>query len=1156
MPRTGSEADLGGAAPSGWPGPIPDSVRKIPAMRMPQAVEIARELLGDLPKIRERLGNALGMFRHGDSPSPRGELLLRSDLFQDPELALKVMLHEIGHVADWLPDHSMKRGNILGRLRSVLDYLATTAPMHPAGGSGPVSVKERRAIRGRAERETGPRPPVDEEADLNAWKAEVARRYQELVAAEIEARKLASTVGGVNNVRQELLDLTRWWTPGPSAWPDAYREYRESSRELYAEFLSALLMTPGETKARAPKAYEMFFNHLDAKPDVKQAFMDAWAELNLAPGERVSRERARAQKGFADGAAAFERALQERDRVLTPSGWMEALRTAIDSRFEPLLRRERAALAAGRKVPQETLLEWMFEGHPLADNDVFLAFHDGHHGVIMPLLEVGVGQETLGEFLLWNRIAHERVDQVDPSTGKLLPPKGRAVLANPGGETPETAIEKLEAMRDELGPVRWKELAHRARVFHRLFNRQVVVRLHKSGLIGDELRAELEKARDVYAPFTPVKYVEATLSASIRKQIGTFEAVASPFQQAMLKMVSAIRAAEANTVKRRSLDFLKEHFPDEVREAPLKWDGRKRAPVKPTERGWALMVVGEGGRRVGYHVPEEVAAMFEESDHSALMGLTAPIDWLWKRIFYPVFITYNPAFQFIRNPIRDTRRTAVNLPEGLGVEKAVTARIEERKAVRGMVKGSGERLAPEVRKALQARALAAPMGSWQSDNAGVDPFTAMLERWGVVPQPPRSAWDRLPVARVLQGIADAGQIAEATPKVGVFKYLVEDLGWTSGQAAAFVRNHVGTPPYFVRGRWTWLFNRVIPFFNVWLKGWKSDARMMARGFKAEGRKGKSAGSWWLRWFLTSGQFQVLKAAAKAGLLGAVAKAAVDRIGAYWMEKYDAIPIGVTGGGDFANGGDGSRTVFIPVAKDPTDKMLSAMTYRLALAAFAGARGDEAALSEAGEAVARPFQMATDDMPGIHPALKLAGGFTSWLAGRNPYDPFLGREVLSRDAEKLGGMKAAGEMLGWAYNQTGLQSFVRWNPEAETTTEIVLGFVPGSSALVRVSDAGLRERQARKELASDVEAARVRSHLGPRTTALRRELSVIEGTRKENRTHGQEERRLRLSMWESSVVTPTLDFMAVMEERQDRAGIRRLRDQLEESAKSVGDGGRP
>ncbi len=94
---------------------------------LPELVEIAKGLTkGKYPKVIERLraggGQALGLFR----PKGTGQIELKAEIFKEPEMAKRVLGHEIGHLVDYVPENTMARGNIIGRLKSLKKYLRNT----------------------------------------------------------------------------------------------------------------------------------------------------------------------------------------------------------------------------------------------------------------------------------------------------------------------------------------------------------------------------------------------------------------------------------------------------------------------------------------------------------------------------------------------------------------------------------------------------------------------------------------------------------------------------------------------------------------------------------------------------------------------------------------------------------------------------------------------------------------------------------------------------------------------------------------------------------------------------------------------------------------------------------------------------------------------
>ena len=93
---------------------------KINIVEFPELVTIARQLDG-IPKISKRIRSA-GTFDPSLLPA-RERIRLRPEIFKDPETAAKVLAHELGHLADFLPQKMMQRGNVVGRIASLNRHL-------------------------------------------------------------------------------------------------------------------------------------------------------------------------------------------------------------------------------------------------------------------------------------------------------------------------------------------------------------------------------------------------------------------------------------------------------------------------------------------------------------------------------------------------------------------------------------------------------------------------------------------------------------------------------------------------------------------------------------------------------------------------------------------------------------------------------------------------------------------------------------------------------------------------------------------------------------------------------------------------------------------------------------------------------------------------
>jgi hypothetical protein len=132
----------------GWEMPeILGATDRVLPIEVPELIRWFREATGFSPSLR-RGARSLGMF----TGIGKGRIWIRTDLFSNPASVAMTLAHEIGHWLDYLPDESLKRGNILGRLGSLLSYLKQTMPLGASPSpldspSGPApTAKERRKI--------------------------------------------------------------------------------------------------------------------------------------------------------------------------------------------------------------------------------------------------------------------------------------------------------------------------------------------------------------------------------------------------------------------------------------------------------------------------------------------------------------------------------------------------------------------------------------------------------------------------------------------------------------------------------------------------------------------------------------------------------------------------------------------------------------------------------------------------------------------------------------------------------------------------------------------------------------------------------------------------------------------------------------------------
>jgi hypothetical protein len=159
-------------------------------VELPELVEIAFSLLGKYPKVKNYLGKALGKFR-GDT----GTIDLSAKL--TPETAGKTLAHEIGHVADWLPEEKLKRGGILAKISSINNYFKTLLAEYPDSPNKILTDDDRARIRKDATEQV--------RASGNTIVSYITRTVPEYAETDITPKVILDILGGRLNEQGELV---------------------------------------------------------------------------------------------------------------------------------------------------------------------------------------------------------------------------------------------------------------------------------------------------------------------------------------------------------------------------------------------------------------------------------------------------------------------------------------------------------------------------------------------------------------------------------------------------------------------------------------------------------------------------------------------------------------------------------------------------------------------------------------------------------------------------------------------------------------------------------------------------------------------------------------------------------------------------------------
>jgi hypothetical protein len=1073
-------------------------------VEMPELVQMVREMTGqdiELRNMPKALGQFLGL--------GKGLVRLNPRIFQDYVLATKVLAHEIGHLIDYLPQATLKRGNLWGRLHSLRSYM-----------------------KGR----WTPTGPTDKE------------------------------------LRAELIALSEHWKPiDRTTAPASYIKYRESGVELYADFISVLFNSPATAKQIAPKFYRNFFQGLLSKPDIKRDLFELQAWLNQPFATRQDARRVRVDEMMALGEEVFLRKMEERKvRYAGFRGFASRLKQGFFDIYSPIRDRANEAgdTAAARQVTE------LFDSHPFSRNENWRWLERMHRTVIEPLEAAGFTMDDMGAHLFFDRVANESYGLSERQAKELgVETGGRSVIPNPQGHPPKTARDALTAERLRNGMKRQTLLEFAVQKFHdEVFD--VMQEAAKVGLLTPEQMKLIATNRDHYAAFVPLEYVDTFVPAGIHSQSGTLKDIGSPFLSTVLKVLTFQRAIQFQKLKAATVDLMMQSFSHEIRPAETrKSAGGGTVAVPPRDKGQTQLSLRVNGQMAWFNVPKEIGLMFEYAPAPLIESAMELLGKPFRSMLYPIFITFNPIFQMVTNPIRDVRRTLTNRPMSIGWG-SILRQLP-------LIKHIGRNPALDDVRLLIQKGEQAPMIAEMIDNLAITPgeatFSAtagvptkgwdkLMQDHGLLPADEQSKWypTRWPViGRVFSAIQTAGRMNELLLKRTVYAK-VRMQGWKPNEAATMVRNVIGTPHFGRRGKHANIPNSIFPFFNIWTKGWAADAKMAAKGYRRASRPDApetSAAAWWMRWAMMSAVPRMLVIGGGLGLMGKAIKNLLDGIGDHDKANYDVIPIGYEGASEVNADG---KTVYIRIPKDPTDRLVSGifgniLTAAAVKAAKAGVFGQDIADMNADRTPSLSGMMAGNigivdsDVPGLNPLIKTASAWKDYLAGQNPVDSFRNRSILSEDEHLAGGWEGTKSMLAWTYGQTGAQSFIRYNPQSDTTTEILIDNTPLINGLFKVSDYGHRQTQEDGQAADRLPKAEERLALPADVQKIRQEFTYLQSLGAKFRTPPQSARMESLKTWDKAVYKISMEQLLQTEDTATKAAIRR---QMEESSKPFIKGANP
>jgi len=874
---------------------------------------------------------------------------------------------------------------------------------------------------------------------------------------------LKRKLGDLDNkdLREELKDLSAFWRPWDRAEAsESFRKYRDSSKELYADALSVLFNDPLLLQERAPQFYRAFFEFIDAKPELSAALIQLWENLDHDYVANVQERITDSLEEYAKGDEIIrQKGVEARDRKKHWKSWWNHLSFGLNYRHSKFEEKLGDAKSRGYNPRVEVDPRVLVEESLWFSENITHKFLEDVWKVVQELGEAGVSEGLLGKWMELERVVYER-----------------SMLANPGGESPLSAKEELVFMRSRkygVGPnVAGLMQNYALPRLHNLFFPIMEMAVAEGIISAKTFKAVIEPNKNVYVPFAVLKYLTDRMPAGVKRQFGTFEAIANPLHAWVMKAASMLNFIAVQKAKRVHRDFLKEQWgtweeggisPAPTKKYLLPKHERHpdaypylEEPIKHPDAG--ILTVFEGGRPKYYYVDPLIAAGFEHDTPATLQAVTGWFTHIFRGYLYPIFITYNPSFHSY-NLIRDfarTRRT-LQIPRRTMLKQYVEALA----AATARLKNESH---PLIQEMMENMAIGPSNVQHLEHMNAADTTGEGLAKFGLIEPEPETIVQKLQHYKVIGALAYMGDLFESLPKIASYKYLREYNKKTPRDAAFVVRNYTGTPHTRRQGMYIGLASWKIPFFNVYKEGFKADYEMASGSYghvrtepfaegpssKGEGNarktgwdRARSAAGWWW-WYVRANGFTALfQGLASGGFLGKDLEEYFDGIGEYDKTNSLIVPLGYTTGKEY-----GKKVVYWRMPRDPASQLISGLIYKT-VRQFGD---DPRPMHEA-------LRFTLEAGPSDNPVITTPRKWIEFAQGKNPEDSFRDRPILTREGEAVTtqGMR---EMMMWSVNQAGMRDYVHVFRKAQDRPEGVLGILttlPVFSRFLKVTDSGYRQR---------------------------------------------------------------------------------------------------
>lgn len=1101
---------------------VADSEEYYKAIQFPEVVRMVRELLGVYPSVKyprarpTRGGVPTGVFvPAGEGILEGSKIILNPDIFKSPEQAIKTLAHEVGHLADFMPEGTFRRGNLIGHIASLNDFLRKDFSGYLTKNQIDNLVKKQKELQ-----ETR-RGLKAEGRERGTHDKEVLSELKNVNKQIKELRKNPKLVLDV--VEKELKQVTQTWKPfDEEAMLESdpgYVEYRYSSPELYADAVSMLFNDPALLKQIAPTFWDGFFEAMDYKAEFKDAYFATLDLLNSGEEQILSEREKDLRSMFKKGEDLYRAKLEENKQK--ENDIVFRLKYELIDKNQAVIDRMSQLQKKGIAVADENNPVYFLEEGNYVGGVVKSWLEKNIQPIYADLKSNEVTIEDFGEVLFLERVIKERGGTRNPV--KLLREAGNVMVENGIVDfvkahkdsfpadlkdlSPEEILNSVEKMPSDLqlnllkgvfgefkdnpldpnskslyddiiqqlpkglaNPLGYdvetatkqleylkSQLGDKYNVIERnlpVFRKAIkslIPQAYEAELYSEELSKQII-ANPAYATFQVLDYLDLYIPASIKQQVGTLKEVSNPMEATILKSISTIRAIEKNKAKLSVIRMLKNNFSEDIKDAKTIWTGRFNLPIESKDSDWRLITVMENGRMKGYYVDPYIASIWDSAGTGRMNAVLSVLRFFNHKLFKPLFTTYNVGFQTF-NLFRDFMRFYKNVPK-MSFPRALIRYKQSLKPAIARAWDIPNNLITEMEgNKIFSVTYNDVIAGLDAEDKQID---FILQRYGLAKsESGKRGMFKIPLA-IMDNIAKFGNAIETLPKVAGYIELQGKL--PSRELASFIRTSVGSPDFLRKGAGYGWYNEVFLYSNAMKEGVRADLNVAFRN-------PKTRAGWWIKTAMFTILPKLVMYAGLLGLFGAGVRKMLEDASEYDRTNYTIIPLGIDENG---------RTVYMRVPQDETGRFIGGLFWKTINLT------KEKSLSYSD--IAEVLSYTGGQIPNFSPTLTATFATAQFLGGQNPYDFFRGRNVISDTEFKAGGKYALKPFLTWQFNNLGGGVFHRFyyteqSPETETWVQKITQAPVISNILgrwIRVSDYG--QKEANREILKETEQSQARETL--------------------------------------------------------------------------------